>query len=115
MIPSVIADGMSSLDNAANDVRPLLHVFSDQEERCLRAMLREHIEQLAGVRIVGPIVIGQRQSPRSLRQSDEAAAIKLRRRQHRMQPRERRRTTRSNGAEESWKHGSILSAENLGR
>jgi len=77
MVPRVIADLMSCGHNVAHDLRPLLHIPAHQEERGLRTLLRQDIQQVTCVRIVRPIVVGQRQLLRPRRYSLEVRAIEL--------------------------------------
>src|SRR6266403_5617597 len=55
----VIADYVSCLRYRARNIRALLHVAADHEERRPRTMLCQNIEQLQRVRIIWPVVVGQ--------------------------------------------------------
>src|SRR5580700_1032650 len=82
MVPTMVADYMSSRDECASDLRLLPDEPSQHEEGSLHVVPGEHIRQLEGVGIIGPVVVGQCDVGRAAWQSDEAVAIDLRRRPH---------------------------------
>src|SRR6266478_7756730 len=55
----VIADYVSCLRYHARNIRALLHVAADHEERCPHTVIRQNIEQLQRVRIIWAVVVGQ--------------------------------------------------------
>ena len=71
MSEGVVPDHMSGLHQFANDVRPLLHIASDQKKRGVNIVPGQNVQQAQGVRIVGPIIVGERQLLRSAAQSGE--------------------------------------------
>lgn len=111
MIPGVIADGVSSLDEAANDVGTLLNVTADQKKCGFDIGARENVEKLAGVGIVGAVVISQRQLLGFLRQARKTAPVELPGRDHGVQSGEGGGGARGGGTEDGGKHGEILSGD----
>ena len=73
----MIAHNVASLNNFAGDVRTLLHIAPDQKKSCLHAMPGENFQQSQSVRIIGAVVVGQRNLPRAARQSSESSPIPL--------------------------------------
>ena len=63
MREGVIADHVSGLDDFADDVGALLDVASNHEKGCVYVVLREDFEQAQRVRIVGAVVVSQRDLP----------------------------------------------------
>src|SRR5208337_3018956 len=59
MCERVIADLVSRRRDCSRDVGPFAHKLPDHEEGGVHAVFLEHIEQLQGVRIVRPVVIGE--------------------------------------------------------
>ena len=57
----MIAHHMSCSNHFANDIRPLPHIAADHKKRGLHSVLRENLQHLQRIRIVGAIVKGQRQ------------------------------------------------------
>jgi len=82
MREGVIADDMSCLRYCAGNVGALPHIAADHEERCLHAMLRQHVEQVKRVRIVRPVVVGQGDLPASPDSMSERLSEPLARRRH---------------------------------
>ena len=98
MSEGVVADDVAGLDDFADDFRTLLDVASDQKKSCVHVVLGEDFQQAQGVRIVGAVVVGERDLARAARQSGEGLPIPLRRSApwtgNRRQPRLRRRRRR---------------------
>src|ERR1035441_11077884 len=77
MRESVGAYNMASLDDLTRDLGTLAHVTSDQKKSCAHVVFRQYLEQAQRVRIVGPVVIGERELLGAARQAREGAAIPL--------------------------------------
>ena len=82
MREGVVADDVAGVDNFAGDFRTLLHVASDQKKSRVHAVFGEDFEQAQRVRIVGAVVVGQRDLTRAARQAGESLPIPLPRRRH---------------------------------
>jgi hypothetical protein len=108
MRESMIADNVAGLDNLAHDIRTLSHVASDQKKSCLHAMLGESFEQAQRVRIVGTIVISQRQLPRARSQSYESSSIPLPGRRHGLITRSSSGRSRDGTGQSKAKHARIV-------
>ena len=61
MSEGVIAHDVSRFDDFAGNIGPLLHVASDQKKSRANVVLRQDFQQAQRVRIVGPVVIGERE------------------------------------------------------
>ncbi len=57
----MVSNHVSGLYQFANDVRSLLHVAADQEKCCVDIVPGQHFQQAQGVRIVGPVIVSERQ------------------------------------------------------
>ena len=57
----VIPNYVPSLCHLARDVRPLLHKASDQEKRSADIVPCQNLQQAQRVRIVGAVIVGQRE------------------------------------------------------
>src|SRR5208282_6669825 len=79
---SMIADNMSSLRQLTHDVRPLPDVASDKKKSCSHIVPGKNFQQTKSVRVVGAIVISQRQLPGSSLQSGKRPPIPLPPRRH---------------------------------
>ena len=82
MREGVVADNVAGLDDFAGDFRTLPHIASNQKKSRVHVVLGENFQQAQRVRIVGAVVVGQRDLPRSARQSREGSPIPLPRRRH---------------------------------
>ena len=78
----VIADDVAGFDDFAGEFRTLLDVASDQKKSRLYAVFGEDFEQAQRVRVVGAVVIGQRDLARAARQAGESFAQPLSGRGH---------------------------------
>src|ERR1700722_3463391 len=63
MRESMIANDVSRGGDSARDVGTLAHISSDHEEGCMNIVLCQDVKQLQGVRIVRPVIKGQRELP----------------------------------------------------
>ena len=57
----MVSDHVSGFHQFANDVRPLLHVAADQEKCGVNIVPGQDFQQAQGVRIVGPVIVSERQ------------------------------------------------------
>jgi len=57
----VIANGVSSGGDATRDIRLGGYVLADKEERRFHVVLGEHVKKMQRVRIVGAVVVGERE------------------------------------------------------
>src|SRR5271166_4367000 len=80
----VIADDVSRRRDGARDVGPLANITSDHEERRRHVVLRQHVEQVKRVRIVRPIIIGERNLLASTRAAGKCSPEPLSSRRHRL-------------------------------
>ena len=108
MREGVVANNVSRSGDRARNVRPLLHVASDQEKRGMHPVPRQQFQQAQRVRIVGAIVVSQRDLPRAARQSRERPAIPLTRRRHGLIARSRRCHGGSCPGDNQAQHGEIV-------
>ena len=76
MVVGMIADGVSSLLDGADDIGPLPHILSDQKKCGPGIVLCKQVEQMKGVRIVGPVIIGKCHLP-GVSAISNSAPIKL--------------------------------------
>jgi hypothetical protein len=82
MVPNHVA----AFRDLRRDFRPLAHIASDEEKRCENVVLRQNIEQIERVRIIWPIVKGERNLLRSARQSVKCPPEPLTGRRHGLIP-----------------------------
>ena len=108
MREGMIADNVAGLDNLAHDVRTLLHVASNQKKSCVNPVPGEDLQQTQGVRIVGAVVVSQRNLARSARQSRESASIPLPRRRHGLITRRSSSRSRDGTGQSKPKHAGIV-------
>jgi hypothetical protein len=73
----VIAYQVSGLQEFSNDIGPLLNIASDEKKSRADLMLSEHVQQLQCVRIIGPIIEGERHLLRARRDACEGAPVPL--------------------------------------
>ena len=59
MSEGVIADDVSAPGNFGGDIGTLVHVAPDHEKTSRERYVGENVEQMEGVRIIGPVVEGQ--------------------------------------------------------
>ena len=78
----VIADGVASLGYLAGDVRTLLDVASDQKKSCRHTMPGEDVQQTQRMRVIRPVVVGERELFGSRSKAGEGAAVPLTGRRH---------------------------------
>ncbi len=60
MAVGVVANLMSGGQYGAGNFRALPHIFADQKKRRFGIVLGQNVKQMQRVRIIGPIVKGQR-------------------------------------------------------
>lgn len=77
MSEGMVADYVSTLRNLGNDIRALANITADQKKRALSIMPPENIEQVERVRVIRPVVEGQRDLLRTSRTSAERASKPL--------------------------------------
>jgi hypothetical protein len=65
----MVPDQVAAFSDLCRNFRPLAHVPSDKKKRCENVVLSQNIEQIQRVRIIWPIVKGERDLLRSTRQS----------------------------------------------
>src|ERR1700731_3014960 len=85
----VIADDVSGLPDGASNIGTLLHVAADHEERCMHVILGQYIEQPQRVRIVWPVIEGERDFFAASDTVGEGLSIPLSGRRHGLIPRRR--------------------------
>ncbi len=80
----MVSDNVTGSNNFPRDVRTLPHVAPNQEKSRRNAVPRKDFEQSQTVRIIGTVVIGQRNLARAPRQPSKSPPIPLPRRRHRL-------------------------------
>lgn len=56
----MVPDYVSALGNFCGDIGPVVHIAADHKKRGMNVVSGENIEQMEGVRVVRPVVEGQR-------------------------------------------------------
>src|ERR1035441_5704396 len=107
MCERVIADDVSRLDHRGRNIRTLPHVAADHEERCPHTVLDQDIKQPQRVRIVRPVIVGERDLLASPHPSSDRPPIPLPGRRHGLISR-RRSSSSGRHSEKSWKHDRIV-------
>ncbi len=103
----MISDYMTRLPYFANDIWPLSYVPANQKEGGVDIVICQHVEKTKRVRIVGTVVIRERQLLRIGVYSSESFAVPLRGRRHGLVRRGRSDTDSSGGAQGA-EHGGIV-------
>src|SRR6266498_1773941 len=103
MCERVIADHVAAFPHFQGNIRPSPNVTSDHKERRMNVVLRQNVEQMHGVRVVWPVVEGQRNLLAPAPQAVERSAKPLSRRRHGLIPSD----DRSSGGEGGKEHGGI--------
>src|ERR1700730_1475360 len=108
MRKGVVAHDVSSFDDLPYDFRPLLHIASDQKKSCANFVFGEDLQQTQGVRIVWPIVVGERDLLGATWQAGERAPMPLSHRRHGLITRGSKRGGDSRPGEHGSEHGRIV-------
>jgi hypothetical protein len=108
MREGVVAHDVSGFDDLPHDFRLLLHVASDQEKSCVYIVLGKNIQQTQRVRIVWPIVVGERDLIGATWQAGERAPLPLSRRRHGLITRGSNRGSDDRPGEHGSQHGRIV-------
>ena len=82
MIEGMVPDHMPGFHQLANNIRTLLRVAADQEKCGVDIVPGKDFQQAQGMRIVGPVVISERQLLRPAAQPGEGTAEPLPGRRH---------------------------------
>src|SRR6516165_5475538 len=77
MREGVIAYYVSGLNEVTGDIRALSDVASDQEKSCPDIVTGQDLQKAEGVRIVGPVVVGESELLAATPESDKGAAVPL--------------------------------------
>src|SRR5664280_3383500 len=104
MAPRVAANGVTGGNQGARNLGLLLNVLSDEEKRCLHAVAFQHFDHAPGIRIVGPVIVGERQQARAGPEANECSAVDLRGGRHGVVARHARPTRNGRPANKQWKH-----------
>ena len=80
----MITNDVASPNDLACDVGTLLHEAADQEKSCMHIVAGKDLQQAQGVRIVGTIIIGERDLLAAASQAGECAPVPLPRGRHRL-------------------------------
>src|SRR5690242_17223141 len=87
MREGVIGDYVSALLHFQCNVGPLANVAPDHEKRCLNVMLRQQVEQVQRMRIIGSVIECERHLLRSAWQTAKCSPEPLAPRSHGVIPR----------------------------
>jgi len=77
MAEGMIADGVPGSHQLAHEVRPPIHVPPDEKKCCAHVVPGKNVQHMQSVRVVGAIVVSQRQLPGPRFESGKGSAIPL--------------------------------------
>jgi len=108
MSKGVISDDVAGFEEIAHDVRPALHIAPNQEKSSVHTIFLQNFHQAQGMRIVGPIVIGERNLLADGRGAHERRTEALGPWRHRLVGSDTCGGHGNSGANERTKHGAAI-------
>jgi len=73
----VVPNHVSQVDELAHNIAPLGDVAADEKERSLDAVSGKNLQEAERVRVVGTIIVGERQLARTTPKTNQASPIPL--------------------------------------